>query len=203
MTDRFIPSLDDEALQAMRANSYRDFHAKGLDYLCLHRSEALTLKAYFFAGECTESPELVVPHDHRYGFTTHVLAGGLVERRWAECDAGQGTVYQQFDYSTPLNGGDGFTWKREVRLGGWDRGVHGAGTAYMTRSDQIHTLANVQRGTAVVIQQFRDVVLGEPTRAFRRGLGHEAPSTDGLYSRMTPDQALQRIAQLHALGWPA
>jgi len=193
-----------DRIEAMCANSYRDFHAKGLDYLCLHRSEEVTLKAYFFEGECLESPELIVPHDHRYGFVTHVLASHLVERRWAECGSEGGAVYQQFDYATPLNGGSGFAWKGEVRLGGWDNGVHGPGTAYMTRRDQIHTLANVARGTVIVIQQFADQIpVGEPTRAFRRGLGHEAPSMDGLYAQMTPDRAISHLQRLRGLGWPA
>ena len=41
----------DSRIDDIQANSYRDFHAKGLDYLCIRRDLELTLKVYFFDGE--------------------------------------------------------------------------------------------------------------------------------------------------------
>jgi hypothetical protein len=69
-------------LDTIAGNSFRNFHAKGLDYLCLHRSEALTIKAYFYAGEA--GSEVVCPHDHRYPFSTHIVAGESGHIRYTE-----------------------------------------------------------------------------------------------------------------------
>lgn len=60
-------------LDEILAHSFTDFHAKGLDYLCLLRSPEITVKAYFFEGDVASAPEVVVPHDHRYCFNTRVL----------------------------------------------------------------------------------------------------------------------------------
>lgn len=49
MTMLDIPETFDMA--EVLANSYRDFHAKGLDYICLKRSFKETLKLYFFDGD--------------------------------------------------------------------------------------------------------------------------------------------------------
>lgn len=57
-------------------NSYRDFHAKGLDYVCLKRTPDHTVKVYFLDGDVSKVPEVVNPHDHRYAFETTVLSGG-------------------------------------------------------------------------------------------------------------------------------
>ena len=43
-------------------NSFKNFHAKGLDYICLSRTPQLTLKLYILDGDASESPEVVNPH---------------------------------------------------------------------------------------------------------------------------------------------
>jgi hypothetical protein len=69
-------------LDTVASNSFRNFHAKGLDYLCLHRSPELTIKAYFYSGNI--GPEVVCPHDHRYPFSTHILAGESGHKRYTD-----------------------------------------------------------------------------------------------------------------------
>lgn len=199
--------MNDERLEAMCANSYRNFHTKGFDYLCLHRSEEVTLKAYFFDEEVCEHPEIVMPHDHRYGFITHVAKGGLSEKKWRlpRPDDGffHGRVFQHFAYRTPLNGGSGFTWERETVLTDSGSKHYLAGQSYVTKSDEIHTLADVEPGTIIVLTQLVDELpVGEPTNAFRIGT-REPPNLSGLYDRMTPDHAKMRLEQLRQAWWPA
>ncbi len=198
-------------IEAICADSFRDFHAKGLDYLCLHRSEEATIKAYFYdLDDCDDMAELVVPHNHRYAFYTHVLAGSVRNKQWQPRHKEDPRWhleerFQEFEYRTPLNGGDGFTWKADVGL--MPRGCSNAytqGHVYFSRANAIHTLSDLRPGTVLLLTQLKDEVpIGEPTRAFRRGLGHEPPSMDGLYSQMDPDHALRRLAQLEHLGWRA
>ena len=63
----------------VKSNSFKDFHAKGLDYICLFRSPELTLKAYFFSEgmESQKVGEVVSPHDHRYNFFTQCYSGRI------------------------------------------------------------------------------------------------------------------------------
>ena len=95
-------------------NSYRNFHVQGFDYLCLRRKDNYTLKVYTFDGDVTQAPEVVNPHDHRYAFRTTVLNGALLDYRYTLDPRGK--VFNAFDYRTPLNGGDGFTFRGEERL---------------------------------------------------------------------------------------
>src|SRR5687767_4086876 len=95
-------------------HSYRDFHAKGLDYICVRRSDELTVKLYFFDGDTTKLPDVVHPHDHRYAFNSWVVVGRMQNSLYEESEAGQ--TFQRFSFDTPLNGGRGFEWRSEVRL---------------------------------------------------------------------------------------
>lgn len=57
-------NLEIDLQQALK-NSYRNYHAKGVDYLCVGRTPQLTQKIYFIDGF---EGDVVVPHDHRYEF---------------------------------------------------------------------------------------------------------------------------------------
>lgn len=59
------------------ANSFKDYHVKGFDYICLQRSPRETVKLYFFDGDVSKMPEVVNPHDHRYDFDTVCLSGAV------------------------------------------------------------------------------------------------------------------------------
>lgn len=176
------------------ANSYKDFHAKGLDYICLERSEHLTIKLYFFDGDVTKAPEVVAPHDHRYNFETTVLAGEFCNRRYYPADKG-GEVYQLFSYLTPLNGGNGFAWQRETRLFENTALTYSIGQRCTMTCNQIHTIKILRPGTILHLRQGFDAVpIGVPTRCFTRD--REPPSLDGLYSRFTADQVIARLRQV-------
>ena len=67
---RLLPIVPSVSMEEVLANSFRDFHAKGLDYVCLKRRPSETVKLYFFDGDVSKLPEVVNPHDHRYDFST-------------------------------------------------------------------------------------------------------------------------------------
>lgn len=185
-------------IEAICASSFRDFHATGLDYLCLHRSPERTAKVYFFDDEAADSPEVVIPHTHRYDFHTAVLAGEMVDHLFA-LSFTRGAPYEAFDYMTPLNGGAGFTWAREVMLYRRNSARYEAGTEHATAHFEVHTISVVP-GTVLMLVQGPDIVpLNEPTRAFRAAGSREPPSLDGLYRPMDADHARLRLGQFEDL----
>ncbi|MBB5985983.1 hypothetical protein [Sphingobium lignivorans] len=194
-------------IETICANSYRNFHVRGFDYLCLSRTLELTRKVYFFDGDLAHLPELVIPHNHRYAFVTTVMAGAVRNRTYFSIGDGDGarlskymfhsSRYDRFSYRTPLNGGDGFTWEREEFLVEEGRSrVFTRGDYYRSRADQIHTLNIRCEGTVLLLEQFADELpIDVPTQAWRRVGSRVPPSLDGLYDRMTPDHARHRIEQ--------
>lgn len=190
-----------EDLEHILAHSFRDFHVKGFDYLCLKRSEAETVKVYFFEGDVAAAPEVVIPHDHRYPFWTECLAGAVANQEFMEImDAfGDAPTHERFEYLTPLNGGDGFTWRSSARVVPFSWGRYLRGHSYAMPHDQLHTIT-VGPDTVLRLTQLADVVPeGVPTRAYRPAGMREAPSLDGLYRPMDADHALMRLAQYRAL----
>lgn len=94
--------MDDERIQTIIANSFKNFHAKGLDYICLKRTPEHTRKAYFLNGDVTKLPDVVNPHDHRYHFNTTVVTGTMSNSQYVESDSG--IVYQQSNKAPDLDG---------------------------------------------------------------------------------------------------
>lgn len=191
-------------LEHILAHSYRDFHVKGFDYLCLRRSEVETVKVYFFDGDVAQAPEAVIPHDHRYPFWTDCLAGSVTNHEFIEFHSkryrDEAEVYDRFVYRTPLNGGDGFKWDREAWLFRAASRAYGTGAGYSMTHDRLHTIT-VRPDTVLRLVQFADVLaLDEPTHAYRKAGDREPPSLNGLYQPMTADHALTRLAQYEVLA---
>ena len=191
----------DEQIAHMVEHSYRDFHAKGVDYLCLSRTPELTRKVYFFDEVDSSASDVVAPHDHRYRFETTVLQGVLTNVRYrrALADAPGARAYEQFAYMTPLNGGAGFAWETEA----WLEPIHDADYFPSSRHHhdphELHTI-RVTPFTVIVLDQFEDIVpLDQPTRTWLPAGKRQPPSLDGLYSRMDADRALWRLQQYEAL----
>lgn len=190
-------SLD---MEEILANSYRDFHAKGVDYLCLKRTPDLTLKVYFFEGDAQRASEVVNPHDHRYNFNTQVLSGAVrnVKYEPAHKYDPNAKQYNWLHYRTPLNGGDGFTWMGDAWLKPSEAVTFRDGDMYYMESYEYHTIRIVERGTILVLAQFEDVYPTDmATYTFTQS--ETAPSLDGLYSELTADQAVNRIKVLREL----
>lgn len=185
-------------IQEVLRNSYRNFHARGLDYLCLHRSPDLTVKVYFFDGQESQLahlPEIVMPHDHRYSFDTTVLRGRVTNMLYEE--GKEGDTYQRFAWDTPLLGGAGFKHQRETRIGTREMNTYGRGSRWASRHDDIHTLRIHEQGTILILRQFEDCVpIGTPTVCYTRGEDPKAPSLSGLYEEMEEADAMRRIQQV-------
>ena len=190
--------ISEERLQMMLENSYQNFHVRGFDYLCIKRTEGHTRKVYFFDGDVAHLSEVVSPHDHRYHFKTRVLAGAMSNSLY-EPDSRHGVVYNEFEWHTPLLGGDGFHWRREIRLFETQRLFYRPGETYDMHASELHTIRMHSDTTVLVLDQFDDVVpVGQPTRTFMRD--RQPPSLDGLYERFAPDGLLCRLGQYQELA---
>lgn len=196
--------IEVSSLENMLANSFKNFHTKGFDYLCLKRSPQYTVKIYFLDGDASQLPEVVNPHDHRYLFRTTVLAGDMVDYRFQH-DI-EGDVYNAFDYMTPLNGGNGFTFRGEERLLKTELNRLIRGDSLITTQEQLHTIGMQTDQTVLMLEQFEDTVpLDKPSSCW--SLAHlDTPSADasGLYDRFTEDELISRIATINTLiGGPS
>ncbi len=184
-----VPLPNRVCVQTIVENSFKDFHTKGFDYLCVKRSPTETIKLYFFDGDITKLPEVVNPHDHRYDFDTWVLAGAG-ENIWFE-ENKNGFVFNEFEYRTPLNGGNGFTFSKETRLMETNRVRRVAGGHYYMEAQELHTIRIVENETVLMLRQCEDVVpLDRATKTFTQG---RAPDMNGLYNRFTADQVIAKL----------
>lgn len=209
---------DDIDIDDVVEHSYKDFHTKGMDYLCLSRSPELTLKAYFFAEgmDSQEVGEVINPHNHRYDFRTQCFSG-TIENQWYRpppCWDGEsigdecGPMYDVYEWRTPLLGswpvatGEtrvGFEYIDRIPLQRYRIRQCPAGSSYYMYADQLHTIRVVDPETCIVLQQYEDVVpASEPTHTFTQA--RQPPDISELYSGFTADQAVKRLALLREMA---
>ncbi|OHU64016.1 hypothetical protein [Mycobacteroides chelonae] len=204
-----LPEIGELDMESVLENSYKDFHCKGFDYICLKRSPEYTLKAYFFEGDAQDASEVVNPHDHRYDFRTTCLSGEVTNKwfrvppRWEGQSTGDkhGSMYNVFHYTTPLNGGSGFDLQGLVPLQIYQTRSVGRGGSYFMGFSEFHTIQITKPDTVLLLEQYTDEVpVGQPTLTFTQSA--EPPNLSGLYNKFTADQAVKRIQQLHELDKP-
>lgn len=202
---------DDLDIDHLITQSYKDFHAKGMDYVCLHRDAGLTLKAYFFADgmDSQKAGEVVNPHDHRYNFMTQTMSG-VIENQlyrtppcwdplsdWVNQDE-CGESYYAHLWDTPLNGGKGF-----IKDGGWilqryNVAQYRKGQQYFMAAPEWHTIRVAAPQTCIVIAQYEDLIpVGVPTVTFTKS--ETPPSINDLYREFTADELVARIGLLQEL----
>jgi hypothetical protein len=145
-------------IDSVAEHSFKDMHVKGFHYLCLQRSEFETTKLYFFDGDVNKAPEVVAPHDHRYDFETYVAAGA-VDNVWFRRTMSEeiGQIFNWFEYRTPLNGGNGFTFAGEEMLWEANRSRFTKGESYYMQADDLHTIRIAGSDTVLMLVQFEDV----------------------------------------------
>jgi hypothetical protein len=179
-------------------NSFKDFHAKGLDYICLERSPEFTRKLYLLDGPVSGSPEVVNPHDHRYRFRTTVRGGVLINHTFTPSPDGE--LYDAFDYRTPLNGGNGFTWRGVERLARDKPHALRRGERLTSVAGSIHTIST-RYGAILELEQWADEIpIGVPTSCWTRDTQPNL-DTAGLYSKFTADEIIHRLTLVDsALG---
>lgn len=177
--------------------SFRDYHTKGFDYICLKRTPEHTVKLYILDGDASKLPEVVNPHDHRYYFRTTVLAGTMRDFRFVKDQRGE--VFYAFDYRTPLNGGDGFTFRGEERLLKSDARTLRRNEVLHTAATDLHTIQMKGDQTVLLLEQFEDVVPdAAPTSCWSRA-GEPIPDASGMYSRFKPDELIKRLSEVYPL----
>lgn len=192
-------TINDRLLETALAGSFKNFHAKGLHYLCTFRSDQLTQKFYFFDGDVRKLPEVVNPHDHRYDFQTKVLAGSMIDYRYRPCAPSTGQRFTGYEWRTPLNGGAGFSEPFEMNLKRTTSKTLASSEVYFTPAEVIHTIRPGADQTVIMLLQMEDKLpLEEPTTTFVQGEG-EAPSLDGLYERFTEGEIVELINRINAL----
>ena len=183
------------------ANSFKDYHVKGFDYICLKRTPTQTDKVYMFDGDVSKMPEVVNPHDHRYDFDTLVMVGTMTNIRFAPVDYAiyaNENVFHAYEYRTPLNGGRGFDWKCQQALAVTSKTAYHSGEIHRSKAVQLHTIRIHSNETALFLRQYEDVVpVDQPTMTYV--LRGPAPSLSGLYSRFTEDEVLDRLRKLARL----
>lgn len=195
----------DKLLADIQSNSFKDFHCKGLDYICLSRNTNQTIKYYFFEQGRTQ---VVMPHNHRYDFITEVKAGRLINHTYAtqpmiRSPEGEinliGDVYEEFAYYTPLNRGSGFNHVGQARLKEIHKRRYEKGQRCPSPFGSIHTIS-VFPGTVLKLTQERDLLpTTDPTRAFSKD-GNARPNTSGLYRRFHTDEIISRLRHIEQLG---
>lgn len=193
---RLLSSLDIEQAQQ---HSTWDHHAIGFDYLCLFRSDVVTVKLYMSRPDelvtCGNRDYLVNPHDHGYDFDTWVIDGWVenVDFQASRGDARHGVEYQahRFDWQTKSLVPAECMRLRDDRIRYWP------GDRYRLRDYDIHTIV-VPRNAPVCMFLVQREDTRDSTRLFLRP--GEAVSTDGLYQRPTMDQMrlLRERALMHA-----
>lgn len=194
--------LDGVNIDLALQHSYKDFHAKGLDYVCLRRTPQLTIKAYFFDGLDQKPGEVINPHDHRYPFLTQCYSG-VIRNKWyrphALHQSGVTEQYERFEWMTPLNGGDGFNWIGLSALENHRIEDFAAGDWYSMKYDELHTIQVMKPETVIVLAQFADALpLDHPTYTYTDSV--EPPSLKGLYREFTADELVARINLLKDLA---
>lgn len=185
---QIIPAPTSFRMGDVLANSFHDFHAKGVDYVCLRRSLSETVKLYFFDGDVAKLAEVVHPHDHRYRFDTWVCAGAMQNVWYEPGDGHSGEVFNRFRYRSPLlNAHGGFEWAGMMKLREQRRSTFFVGDSYQMVHREIHTIRMLENETVLFLIQYDDEV---PPAASTQTFCKEdvAPSLDGLYSRFTADQ---------------
>lgn len=139
---------------AAAKHSIINHHVDGVEYLCLHRSDKLTVKLYFIDPTNIARPEnsyLVTPHTHRYSFESTVLAGQLQHLTFRQC-AGSGYDVSEYSPEFRLRTGIG-ECDLEVR----GRDLHKAGSDYWCGTSDIHTLIVPDDPVLLGLVQFGDI----------------------------------------------
>jgi hypothetical protein len=189
--------INDEKMAEIVESSFINFHAKGLDYICLQRSDFFTEKIYFFDNKISQAPEVVHPHNHRYDFLSIVMAGVVQNKIYhlAPADAFGATIYQKFLWYTPLNGGSGFEYQTPAGLVLDEQPIYADGSAWRSKAKDIHTLQIHKEGTIMRLVQCQDEYCVDiPTSTYC--LDKEPPSLTGLYEKPTADQVIKRLRSL-------
>lgn len=170
---------------AMAANGFRNYHARGLDYLCLLRDPNLTIKLYFLDDpELRPDGCLVAPHDHRYSFEQICLAGEVEHIEFITTEFHPAWMISKWNAESRKFSPTGI----EVGLNHTVRKLQTTDSYYLGPT-RLHTLAHPSEAILLTFQ-YRDVREDSLTLFHERD---EMPSLDGLYTPMDADFAANLV----------
>lgn len=196
---QFATLLEEMDPAEMAQHSVHNHHVDGLDYLCLHRSDKLTVKLYFidpYVLTLEPGEFLVTPHTHRYAFESRVLVGRLGHVRFEENFDYQ-CVYSKYRYSPEIR-------ERHLVCDTYDLTptvqyyMPGKDGAYWNSTKDIHTLMVPDRFVLLGLVQFADT-LNESTVYIRQGSEMKYPKSRPLSPEEAEKLRCQAIGALKAV----
>lgn len=164
------------------SNSYVDYHVSGVNYVCLHRTDSLTIKLYDITSghDLTFYDWLVGPHNHAYNFHQKVLHGSIQHGIFHESSSGINV--NKYVYKSPLNGGNGFSYDRPTKLRCSTKKLN-KGDEYFLNTSQIHTICPTSNRVILFSMQYEDIL--KETMFF----GLERPDSTNIYQKMDMETA--------------
>lgn len=173
--------------------SFDDFHAHGLSYINLLRTQKLTAKLYIADPARVQHNAdgyLVNPHDHAYRFHTFVVAGWMRNVTFATTDDPADEPYSLFRYRSVLRGAASFEYEGRTRLRRKSETLRRGDWYYLTENE-IHTIQVApHEPTILFLLQYVDQ--RRETALYLRGT--HPPRLDGLYRRMKPSRCRELMS---------
>lgn len=173
--------------------SYTNFHAEGVSYLNLLRTERLTVKLYTFNNVPHNAQGFMVhPHSHGYNFTHRTMVGMITNHKFSLVKGDDWNIYS---FMTKLNGGSGLT-KLPLPCGLAEVGKDFCRPrqSYYLGYTEVHTISTPDSYAAALLLQFHDVEPGSPTVMFAP-VGEDPNCATGLYHRMSAHEGKTMIEQ--------
>jgi hypothetical protein len=169
-------------------HSFLNYHAPGMDYLCLLRSDDLTVKLYMTnrgrLRTCGTMDFLVNPHNHAYNFMTYVISGHVTNINFVERDDRKGwfrSNYKDRKVSDP----------KETSLHKISSQVYRENENYYLDHWVIHTISvPLHQQTCLMLFQYRDQPKDHTLYFSPKA---EAPNTEGLYIKPDSWQTMDLI----------
>ncbi|EFC48113.1 predicted protein [Naegleria gruberi] len=191
-------SLRQLPLKKLCEHSFKDYHVRGVNYLCLERSCNITTKVYLLDPVEHGKGYVANPHNHRYHFKTTVLNGSLknlvFEERQAQED--HSDLYWKYAYFHHTHQFERLN-KVLLHLNHIDHCE--VGESYDLSPNEIHTIqVSEKEPTVLFLQQYPDVVPESyPGEFYCRE--SSPPNVDGLYQRYSEEEVRdlrEKILQL-------
>lgn len=152
----FLKEIEDvrhKDIDFLSSNSVINHHVNGMDYLCLRRSNELTIKIYIIPKVINHNNGFLVnPHSHRYFFGSIVLKGSLRHLRFVENDLGDD--FRLFSYdceNKKMSNG------KNAKIIVKSDDLVTKGQSYHVNTNEIHTL-KILKPTIIGLVQERDEV---------------------------------------------
>jgi hypothetical protein len=186
-------------MDACIANSFRNYHAKGVDYINLLRHDKLTIKLYFLNPDKIQTigntGYLVNPHNHRYAFGTHVLFGMVGNLNFVESISTiNENIWNRFNYYADRQPNERFEYSHKTELLTSQYGQYQKGDSYYLTTDIIHTLVPFDTPACLLLHQYQDTEM-DGTQFY--SLESEAPKFSGeVYSKFTPEEVTNYLTIL-------